>query len=32
MVALMGFDNLPSEVIAQINKVINIWKSTWIIN
>lgn len=26
MVNLVGFDNLPSEVIAQMNKVVNIWK------
>lgn len=26
MINLAGFDNLPSDVIAQINKVISIWK------
>jgi len=26
MINLVGFDNLPSEVVAQINKVVNIWK------
>lgn len=26
MVDLIGFDNLPSDVVAQINRVVNIWK------
>ncbi|HHX72788.1 MAG TPA: DUF4111 domain-containing protein [Clostridiales bacterium] len=26
MVDLMGFDNLPPEVVAQINRVVDIWK------
>jgi predicted nucleotidyltransferase len=27
MAELMGFDNLPSEVVSQINRVVDIWKN-----